>query len=188
MARTKIEINECMLKRIIQQCEAAKPYTARSALYEDVSSAYNLENRVNSTGLKDINQQLVYLRVKELNIDLKTPVGKRGRSAGCVINTGIKVPRADKIAKDKGAQVVLANLRKELKTKYINDNKDNSRFLPLVTKIEQGSMKAAIKLMCLQCSDYDTKEVAMCQCTTCPLHILRPYKNKQDLTERNPGV
>lgn len=178
MARTKVNINECMLRRIIQQCEAAKPYTARSALYEDVSAAYNLENKVNATGLKDINQQLVYLRVKELNIPLKTPVGKRGRSAGCVINSGVKVPRADKIAGNKQAQDTLVQLRKELKTKYSNDNKDNARFLPLVDKIEQGSMKAALKLMCLQCVDYDTKEVAMCNCTSCPLHIFRPYKAK----------
>lgn len=172
-----------MLKRIIQECEAKKPYTARSALYEDVSSAYNLENRVNSTGLKDINQQLVYLRVKELNIDLKTPVGKRGRAAGCVINNGVRIPRSQKLAGSKEAQNAFAALRKEMK------QNEGKRFLPLVTKMEGGSLKAATKAMCLSCANYDPKEVAMCEILSCPLYSYRPYKGKSNnLTKGESGV
>lgn len=171
MARTKITFDEKLLRDVIKEVEGANIYTAHSTLFEDVSSAYNKKSTVGQ-----LNPQVIRLRVNELGIELKTPKGKRGRAAGCVINSGVKVPRADKIAGNKQAQATLVQLRKELKTKYSNDNKDNARFLPLVDKIEQGSMKAALKLMCLQCVDYDTKEVAMCNCTSCPLHIFRPYK------------
>jgi hypothetical protein len=48
--------------------------------------------------------------------------------------------------------------------------------LPVIAKAEQGSLPAAIKLMCLDCSVWDRKEVRDCPVTWCPLYPHRPYK------------
>ncbi len=182
MARTKIKVDETLLRKIIAEKESNNKYTARSALYNDVASSYNEQSNIK------INGQIVYLRVGELNIDLKTPVGKRGRAAGCVINTGVKVPRAEKLAKSSDAQKTFEALRKELKVKY-DSKHDNTRFLPLVQKMQDGSLKAATKLMCLSCANYSTQEVAMCEILSCPLHPFRPYKGKSNnLTKDESGV
>lgn len=173
MARTKVVIDEALLRRVIKETEEAKHYTARSALFNDVSSAYN--QRITGS-MKPLNGQLVYLRVRELGIELKTPVGKRGRAAGFV-NTGVRVPRADKLAGSKDAKATFSAIRDELKLQY-EDGSSAKRFLPLVDKMESGSLKAAIKMKCLSCANYDPQEVKACQIILCPLLPFRPYKTK----------
>jgi hypothetical protein len=39
-----------------------------------------------------------------------------------------------------------------------------------------SSRRLAIKLKCLDCSNYQQGEVRGCQCFDCPLYIFRPYK------------
>jgi hypothetical protein len=56
--------------------------------------------------------------------------------------------------------------------------------LPLVDKVEQGSMAAAVKLMCLDCSGWVKPEIRDCVITSCPLYPFRPY---QDIRQRNPN-
>lgn len=165
MARTKIVFDEKLLRVVVKEVEASSVYTAHSTLFEDVSAAYNQRSAVGQ-----LNPQVIRLRVQELGIELKTPKGKRGRSAGCVINTGVKVPRSQKLAGNKQAQEAFAALRKEMR------QNDGVRFLPLVTKMEGGSLKAAVKAMCLSCTNYSSKEVAMCEIVSCPLHAYRSYK------------
>jgi hypothetical protein len=50
------------------------------------------------------------------------------------------------------------------------------RYYPLVERIEAGSLRAAIKLKCLECSNYQVQEVRLCTVTDCPLHSVRPYQ------------
>jgi hypothetical protein len=46
--------------------------------------------------------------------------------------------------------------------------------LPLVDKVEQGSMAAAVKLMCLDCSSWVKPEIRDCVIVACPLFPFRP--------------
>ena len=46
----------------------------------------------------------------------------------------------------------------------------------LVDRVEAGSLRAAIDLKCLDCSDYQIAEVRHCTVTACPLHSVRPYQ------------
>jgi hypothetical protein len=49
--------------------------------------------------------------------------------------------------------------------------------LPLVDKVEQGSMAAAVKLMCLECSSWVKAEIRDCVIHQCPLYPFRPFQN-----------
>lgn len=40
-----------------------------------------------------------------------------------------------------------------------------------------ASPRAAIKAMCLTCSNYDRDEIAACPVILCPLHPYRPFQN-----------
>ena len=40
-----------------------------------------------------------------------------------------------------------------------------------------ASPRAAIKAMCLTCSNYDRAEIAGCPVLVCPLHACRPFQN-----------
>jgi hypothetical protein len=56
--------------------------------------------------------------------------------------------------------------------------------LPLIAKVEGGSLPAAIKLMCLECSVWVRQEVRDCVVTTCPLYPVRPFQRAKG---RNPN-
>jgi hypothetical protein len=56
--------------------------------------------------------------------------------------------------------------------------------LPLVNKVEKGSMAAALKLMCLDCSSWVKPEIRDCVITSCPLYPFRPY---QTILQKNPN-
>jgi hypothetical protein len=174
VARTKINIDKALLVKTIETCENGKNYTTQSELFNDVAQMYNNE----CGSLPKINAQLVYLRVPEFGIVLKTPKGKRGRAAGCrpVALNGTKVTRAEKIEANPEAKKVLDSIRREIKI-----TTKSSHFLALVDKLESGSLTAAIKLKCLDCTNFQKDEVRNCECYSCPLHIIRPYqKNKQE--------
>jgi hypothetical protein len=56
--------------------------------------------------------------------------------------------------------------------------------LPLVDRVEQGSMTAALKLMCLDCSGWVKPEIRDCVIVECPLFPFRPY---QTILQKNPN-
>ncbi len=56
--------------------------------------------------------------------------------------------------------------------------------LPTIAQAENGSLPAAIKLMCLDCSGWVRQEVRDCVVVTCPLFPHRPFKK---MTSRNPN-
>jgi hypothetical protein len=56
--------------------------------------------------------------------------------------------------------------------------------LPLVDQVEKGSMAAAVRLMCLDCSGWVKPEIRDCVIIACPLYPFRPY---QGIRQRNPN-
>lgn len=56
--------------------------------------------------------------------------------------------------------------------------------LPIIDQAEKGSLPAAIKLMCLDCSNWVRTEVRDCVIAGCPLYPHRPF---QRIKGRNPN-
>ncbi len=48
--------------------------------------------------------------------------------------------------------------------------------MPLVDQVEKGSLRAAIKLNCLECSAYQPGEIKLCVVTACAMFPHRPYQ------------
>jgi len=161
MGRPSIQVDEVTLKRIIENAEITNQFQNRNELFSYVAEKYSKETNV------IISASVVYLRVNEYNIVLKTPKGKKGQTK---IPKGERVKRGDKFSADTSAQKTFELLRNEMK------REDATRFLPIVAKAEGGSVKAIIKLMCLTCANYETNEIKHCQCIMCPLHPIRAYK------------
>jgi hypothetical protein len=55
-------------------------------------------------------------------------------------------------------------------------------FQPLVDRIEDGSIRSAVKLKCLECSSYQIEEIRLCTVAACPLHSFRPYQEGRKVT------
>ena len=50
------------------------------------------------------------------------------------------------------------------------------QYQKLVEKVEKGSRNAAIKLRCLDCSNWQKKEITLCTVKECGLYPFRPYQ------------
>ena len=163
MPRIATVVDKTRLVNVIAQAEANGPFTTRNELYEKSAELY---------GDGKVSPSVVYLRIKEWGINVKTPIGKRGRKdmGG---NHGIRVPRADKFKSSVEKKSALAALRTDVA--YFKDSK---KYLPVVARVAEGSMKAAVKLKCLDCCAYDKEEVKHCVCTSCPLFLFRPFQGK----------
>lgn len=152
MARTKIEIDKSDLVAVINRLESVNKFNNRSQLLKAVADEMNI-----STGL-------VMLRIKEFSIEPKTPIGKRGRAKGSVISDSQKKAMQEGRKKAKVA-INVSEVRRNFPDSYNG----------LINKLETGSLKAAIKAKCLDCCNFDVKEIKNCQCVACPLYSFRPY-------------
>lgn len=74
MAKVAFIVDRAKLEQAVQTAESNGPISTRSELYKRVSDLYN-----NDSPPKVITSSVVALRLKDWNISLKTPVGKRGR-------------------------------------------------------------------------------------------------------------
>lgn len=158
MARPAIVVDENKLRQIIGDCETKKQYTTRNELWQDVAAVYGA------------SPAWVYLRVEELGIPVKTPKGRKGRQKGEKVATGVKIPRSVKFEKNQEIVKSFGLLEQTIK------QEQKGRFLPIFQRVKAGSMKAAVKLKCLDCSNFQPIEIKNCPCTDCPLYAFRPYQ------------
>lgn len=176
MARTSVAVDRAKLIFSIAEVEKNGALVNRSVLHTKVAEYYN---GVVIDSPK-ITPAIVGLRIKEWNINVTTPVGKRGRQAGvsmtpeqkALLANRTRTTRSEKFAKNPEIKAALQDLKSE-----IGSSKESSLYLPLVDKICGGSMKAAVKLMCLTCSNFQRNEVKECGATNCPLYAFRPFQN-----------
>lgn len=154
MPKTELQVDEKELRQAIKDAEDNNTFANHAELFSFVSQSDWAENH----SPKPVTPSIVMLRVKKYGIELKTPKGKRG------FPKGLKTTRTRK------------------KSNPASDNADlvesaPPEFKPMVLKIlETNSKVGRLKLMCLQCVNWDRKEVKLCDITSCPLHPIRPYK------------
>jgi hypothetical protein len=163
MSRRTIPIDKTKLCGIIQELENTQTFLNRSSLFQSVVSTYNKDN---SDSLLTV--PVLYLRLKEWGTPLKTPKGKKGRQKGEIINPVGRITRNEKFSQNGTTKTALAKMLKVLP----------ERFLPVGKKVIRGSLTAAVRLKCLDCSDYETTEVRKCECYECSLWAFRPYQGK----------
>ncbi len=156
--RTKIHVDKVELIEEISRIENDRTFPNRAALYEAVSVGVWAHSHA-----KPLTSAIIGLRMKEYSIEPNTPKGKRGRTFGPLTEEQKKAMQA-------GRRKRVAKPLPELRI-VTPENR-----MGLVEKIEAGSKASALKLMCLQCTDYHVTEIKHCPIVSCPLHSIRAYK------------
>jgi hypothetical protein len=176
MAKTPIPVDKNKLIEAINIAEKDGPLRNRTVLNEAVADIYNDLHDPD----RPLTKGVVYLRIKDWGIPVKTVAGKRGRQKMTEehkkkMQEARKAGRSrgERIKRDPKKQEVIANLRDEVP----------KRFLPLVDRIARGSKVAALKLNCLQCVGYETRAVRECESVNCAMWLFRPYQGNLDEEE-----
>jgi len=174
MARRTIPVDKADLTAAIQLAEENGPLQNLSALWKEAASIYNQGDHEN------ISFSIVGLRVKEWEIPHVTKAGKRGGDGSHLkgVKRGPRKSKEDKFKKNQDVQASLEQMREMLRLN------EAERFMPLVDQIEKGSRAAAVKLNCLQCCAFMTKEVRLCGCGMCPIWPFRPYQGALEQEEQ----
>lgn len=160
MGRVKIEIDKTIFLSKIKELEATQSFTNISGLctaFENTEWA--IKNGVTGPVCRS--------RLKEFNLldKINTKPGKRGRQPGQTLSQEHK----DKLKGGRG---------KPADEKWIKALKSNTppMYLPIVEKIETGSLKSILKAKCLECANYNKSEIKNCSVISCPIWGKRPYK------------
>lgn len=151
--KTALTFTKEELQHAIDEVEANGPLKNRASLWIAVCNtewSRNLKPRRLTT-------QVAYLRFKELGATCKTPPGKKGFTTNCKVVKNKKLPSQD----------IVDAISSESSTTLEGTT----------AKFKRGSLKAAIKLKCLDCSCQQRKEITNCPIKRCPLWHVRPYQN-----------
>lgn len=164
--RKPIEITSAELQEVIKNTEAAQPdgkFPNRSALWNALEASEWAKSRTP----RPLTAQVAMVLAQKANLEIQTPVGKRGREKGCG-------PILQGIRRVKSFPLEVIDAQKK---------RFNPQYERLVDSAAKGSRKAAIKLMCLDCTCEQKKEIALCTIKRCPLFNFRPYKRMEDIND-----
>lgn len=162
MAKARLEIDKAEFQKVVSDLESSQTFINPSALWKAVEATDW------SKGLKPrpLTAAVAYVRAKELGIVIKTLPGKRGLPSG-PRGTGVRVPRSKKME-------AFGESFKEMRA-------DTPKvYLPLIDKAEKGSLRACIKLKCLECSGWQSSEIRNCNIVGCSLYPIRPFQGKKE--------
>lgn len=169
--RKEIKISQTLLTKVIRDLEVNGPLPNQSLLFEKAAENYNA---VKEKDYPDISKALVYLRVKAWGIEIQTKAGKRGRQK--LTPEDIAHMQQNRKTRGKRSSKFNKNACAALETHF---KQEAPRFLPIVNKCNNGSLKAAVKLMCIECGGWEPSEVKQCNITSCPLWNFRPGAGKK---------
>lgn len=154
MSRKKVEINKLTLQETIQRLEKEKTFTNRQELYAELAlvfktSSTTINNRIKSFNLLDV---------------ITTPLGKKGNKLlAAPKHMG---PRKNKYDSPEGKRHIKAIKRITAVSMH-----------PTIDRAAKGSLKAAIKMKCWDCSGEQKGEIKNCTVIDCALWPVRPYRN-----------
>ena len=160
MSKKTIEIDKTRLTKILNDLESSEIFSNRSALFEKASIKYG----------ERCTPAIVYLRVKQWNIPLKTEKKKPGEHLKGGNVEALKQFRETGEVKPKKIKADTRPLIVEF------TREENGKYLKIAKSIKKGSLKSAIKLKCLDCCNFDKKEIKYCACPSCPLWPVRPFQ------------
>lgn len=158
MAKLPIQIDKVELETCIQQLETTNAYTSRGQLWEAVALTEWAKTRVP----RPLSAQVAMIKAKEFGIPIKTQRGEKGQG---LIGTKIRTPRGRKVSLIilEGIQATIPSTKK-------------GQYEKTLKKLGNGSLVAAVKMKCLECSNFEKKEIAACPVSRCALYPFRPYQ------------
>lgn len=179
MGGKRLLIDEAKFVALVNELEGKNTYRNMFELQKAVAnSPYGME--------LGINPPNVYQYIRKFKIQLKTKAGKVGDSLiAARLAPAIRMSKAEQWKNNPAATEWLVSMRKEVEgtcrdiepdgTIKVNKQKLN-RFRKILTKAENGSVKALIAVNCIQCTAGETTEVRECGCVSCPFFMMRPWK------------
>ena len=178
MSRTPIQLSKEQLEEAINSAEKGVAQVNRSFVFENACQyLFNIYNIRCSPAF-------LYLKTKELGVQMLTPVGKRGRARGSTVSSTPKEakPITGKVSKriDLNSEEVKGSFAKMEESFLALFPKETST----VAKIKAGNIRMAIKANCLICSS-DKQSVADCSLRKCPMWNWRPFQNKRTILTFN---
>jgi hypothetical protein len=179
----RLNVSKLRLQDIVTRIERETSFPNRTALYEAVAATEWAKN----FQPKPLSATTISSKIKQLQIEMKTPKGVKGgvwddarrkKMAKALEGSRGKVrkTRAQKFAANPQILKALDDLEKIIP----------ERFLGLVEQARGGSLKAATKLKCLDCSSFQTAEIRDCPRTECSLWAFRAYQGKVEDDEQAP--
>ena len=181
MGRAPLVISKDELEAKLHELESSNQFGNRNELYAALAKTEWAKTRVNTTGrVIPLNPAVIYTRVRDFNIQLKTPVGKRGLPKGTK-----RMTRKEKTEKNSN-DPRLIGIKQRIVFSAANHRKSlKEPVTKLVDKALGGSKAAAIKLKCLECCCWVASEARNCKTFECPLFLVSPFtqKGNVELTE-----
>lgn len=164
--RKPIQITSVILQDEIRKLERSQPdgkFANRSALW----AALEATDFAKQCEPRPLTGQVAMVLAKHSNLDIQTPIGKRGREPGQgPVNVG---PRKEKTIDPLHEKALKASV--------------SPQYHGTVRKALKGNRQALAKLQCLQCVCEQRREIALCTLLNCSNWSQRPYKHKESLTE-----
>jgi hypothetical protein len=168
--RKKIDVNSTQLQDQIRELERAQPdgkFPNRSALW----SALEATEWAKSRNPRPLTGQVARVLAQHSGLTIATPVGQRGRQAG-----------APPIQGERKRRVISLDIVTDIKKRVPKE------FHKVVDKAVGGSLKAVIKGVCLDCTNYQPAEVRNCELRGCIVWPFRPFKGKKNAEPAGTGV
>lgn len=155
--------------KLLQQCiilvEADGLPPNRGELFKKVAEKYAADPRGAAIPFNTLQQI-----ANKSNLTIETPKGKVGRQAGEGFPAIKRVKKADKFAADpvivESIKAVIGRIPLKMQERHANT----------IEKFKQGSRTAAVKLNCLECSNWQGGEVRLCVINSCAMYPFRPYQ------------
>lgn len=163
--RKPIEINPIEFQNVVTELESVNKFANRSQLW----AALEASDWAKNITPRPLTAQVAMMKAEKLQLKIGTPKGQRGRVKGQKppMNAGRK-------KKVFSIEKLIGAIPKE----------ERPGLEKTVEKARNGSLKARIKLKCLDCCNWQKVEVAVCECDDCPLWDVRPYKKVKTVKEK----
>lgn len=164
MGRVAKIIDRAKLEDIIVQLETNNKYTTRSQLFTEVADKYSDLHGVR------FSNACAAQRAKQFGIEIKTQMGERGSHLKGGNGEALKKWR------ETGESNLTKPKMKSPDFLAFWAKEEGGKFLKIAKRASRGSAKAKMQLKCIECAGCSTKEVALCNITTCSLWETRAYQ------------
>ncbi len=165
--RTPTVINKVDFQAALTQLETTQQFRNRSELWAAFSQTEYAKNHA----IRPLQPQTAMMFADKENVSIITIKGRKGRLPGQgLVASG---QRRKRIIDSEYRINILKDMPKDQQEKLVN----------VIDKACNGSMKAAVKLKCLDCTNYQKSEISGCTIVGCGLHPYRPYRKALNVIE-----
>lgn len=155
--RTALKVDKEKFVQSVQEAEKDGPLENRHQLYSRVADLYNAKIGMD---MPQISFSVASLRISEYALEIKTPLGKKGK------------PKPKEFSSELTAPIPNGFDISKLKPAF------SKKYHSLIDNLGNGCVKSAIFLKCLECMGENEIEITECECQDCPNWHFRPFQRK----------